>query len=52
MKICRWCGMPIMKFSFKEGEQWFHADPMSSNLARRACSPDRITEAEPEPKKK
>lgn len=52
MTTCRWCGMPIMLFSFKEGKQWYHSDPVTSNLARVTCSPTCPIEAEPEPKKK
>lgn len=24
MKMCRFCGCPIMEFTFKEGKQWWH----------------------------
>ena len=52
MKTCKFCGQPIMEFSFAEGKQWWHMPPdfpdgpMDSNITRRHCT-GRITEATP-----
>jgi hypothetical protein len=30
MKVCRHCGEPILPFTFKEGEQWWHTTAITA----------------------
>jgi hypothetical protein len=51
MDICKFCHQPIMKFTFADGEQWWHLPrdfPVApaDNTTRRLCA-GRITEATP-----
>jgi hypothetical protein len=40
-------GQPIMLFSFKDGGEWWHADPTASRWTSKNCL-GRITEAKPD----
>jgi hypothetical protein len=38
--VCRHCGERIMKFQFKEGEQWWHATVNAVSPTYRRCGAD------------
>ena len=40
VEFCQHCGERIMKFTFKEGEQWWHANPLGGAPTYRRCHAD------------